>query len=71
MNRETPFNPGERVRMVSQDDPNPVLAGTTGTVQRLFDLGDGRWQITVKWDNGRALRVVSPPDVIERIAITA
>ena len=67
---EIPFKVGQRIRMVSQNDPNPIAPGTVGTVERIFYLGRERWQrerwqIAVRWDNGRALRLVMPPDVVE------
>ena len=62
---------GDRIRLVSMpDDPDPVPAGTEGTVISTTDLNfrDMRQvQLTVKWDNGRSLSCVCPPDIVERI----
>lgn len=63
---------GDRVEMVQmKDDPNPIPAGTKGQVKHIEDVsfgrGDNFTQIDVKWDNGRQLMVVCPPDVIRRI----
>jgi hypothetical protein len=62
---------GDRIRLVRMpDDPDPVPAGTEGTVIDTTDLNfrDMRQvQLTVKWDNGRSLSCVCPPDIVERI----
>ena len=60
---------GSRIKMVSQpQDPNPVEPGTVGTVTgitRVGSFGDGFVQYKVKWDNGRTLAVVVPPDEVD------
>lgn len=62
------FNEGDRVRLVLMgDDPDPIPAGSEGTVTDTFDFGDGAWQIGIKWDNGRSLYCVCPPDVLTMI----
>ena len=57
----------DRIRLISMtDDPNPIAAGTTGTVFGIYPHGD--WtQVDVDWDSGRSLMLTIPPDVIERI----
>lgn len=60
---------GDRVRMLYMpDDPDPIPTGTEGFVTdvnpvRLGPNGErGFTQIHVKWDNGRSLSCVMPPD---------
>ena len=58
--------PGTRIRLgYMPDDPDPVPVGTLGTVEWATRMTFERrptWQIGVKWDNGRTLMLVSPPD---------
>ena len=58
---------GDRIRIVHMvDDPDPVPAGTVGTVTEIHIHSD--WtQIEVAWENGRRLMLVSPPDKFEII----
>jgi hypothetical protein len=63
---------GDRVEMISMpEDPNPIEAGTKGTIRSLnkvdFGRGDSFTQIRVDWDNGRKLMVCIPPDQIRVI----
>jgi len=62
--------PGDRIRLVAMlDDPDPILPGATGTVVSVRQ--QGTWaQVDVKWDNGRALMLVVPPDEFEVISDT-
>lgn len=58
---------GDRVCLESMpNDPDPVPVGTLGTVESVADhnLGGTRsfTQVHVKWDNGRSLSCVMPPD---------
>ena len=59
---------GDRIELVAMpDDPDPVPAGTKGTVdsvsQPISFPGEGPWvQIGVRWDNGRTLALVSTKD---------
>lgn len=59
---------GHRIRLVEMpEDPDPVPAGSLGTV-RLVQEGvwrDGALTLTVVWDNGRSLNIISPPDRYE------
>jgi len=67
--------PGDRVRLVSMGpDPDPIPVGTEGVVDgaTCFERGPRgaakEWQIGVRWDNGRSLSVICPPDIVEIIA---
>jgi hypothetical protein len=63
---------GDRVRMVFMpDDPDPIPAGTEGTVRDVqqMDWGHDKFsQVSVVWDNGRSLSCVCPPDHLEIIS---
>lgn len=60
---------GDRIELVRMaDDPDPVRPGTRGTVDYVSRMmNDGRnrpyWQVGVKWDDGRGLMLVVPPDL--------
>ena len=59
---------GDRIRLIAMpDEPDPVPAGTLGTVLGVcsFDGPDAFHQIDVAWDNGRTLMLVTPPDRFE------
>lgn len=61
------FKAGQRIRLVSMiDDPDPIPAGTTGTVVKIYSQQDW-FQVDVDWDTGRTLMLSIPPDEIERI----
>ena len=61
---------GERVELVSMtDDPDPIAPGSAGTVYLVTELKFGsspEWQVHVKWDSGRTLSCIVPPDVLRR-----
>lgn len=58
---------GDRVRLVSMtDDPDPIPAGTTGTVAGVYPQ-NGWTQVDVDWDTGRSLMLSIPPDVVATI----
>ena len=63
---------GDRIRLLCMtDDPDPIPAGQTGTVLGVASHGAGNdaWhQIDVRWDGGRTLMLVSPPDVFQIVA---
>lgn len=63
---------GERIELVAMpDDPNPIPAGTCGTVEWASDVdlgGTDRFtQVGVRWDNGSSLMLSIPPDRIRKI----
>jgi hypothetical protein len=60
--------PGDRIRLVAMtDDPDPIAAGTTGTVTAVRQ--HRTWaQVDVAWENGRKLMLVVPPDQFEVIS---
>jgi hypothetical protein len=67
-----PFAPGDRIELVRMpDDPDPIPAGTQGTVEMCLDqsfIKPGSWQVVVKWDIARSLSLVVPPDVARKVA---
>ena len=58
---------GERIKLISMDDPYGIEPGTTGVIssypQTVFDED----QVNVKWDNGRGLAIIIGVDKFERI----
>jgi len=55
---------GTRIRLLEMaDDPNPVPAGTEGTVTGV----DSEGSLLVEWDNGRSLSVIYLVDRVEII----
>lgn len=62
------FKNGDRIRMIHMpDDPDPIPAGTTGTITNVNPVnlaGDKFTQYSVKWDNGRRLSACVPPDIL-------
>ena len=65
---QTNLKAGDRIRLISMtDDPDPIPAGTTGTVVGVYPHSD--WtQVDVDWDTDRSLMLSIPPD---RVAIVA
>jgi hypothetical protein len=59
---------GQKIRLLyMHDDPDPIPTGTEGLV---LDVQHGLFGskdvvLAVRWDNGRALNVVLPPDRVE------
>lgn len=63
------YRVGDRIELVSMpEDPAPVASGSRGFVESVNDLrktmGNPVVQLGVKWDGGRSLMVVIPPDTI-------
>ena len=58
---------GKRIRLLAMpNDPDPIPAGTTGTV--MFSTKMGRELIlTVDWDINRSLSLICPPDLFQLI----
>ena len=63
--------PGDRIRLLAMpDDPDPIPPGATGTVTAVRQ--QRTWaQVDVKWDNGRTLMLVVPPDEFEVVSSEA
>ena len=63
-----PIRKGDRIRLLHMpDDPDPIPAGSTGTIESVTE--DPLGQIWVRWDSGRSLALVPGVDhfeVIER-----
>jgi len=55
---------GKRVRLNQMSDPyDPVPPGSTGTIISVYnDTYAKLLHLSVNWDNGRGLNIVSPPD---------
>ncbi|KRQ99263.1 hypothetical protein CP49_11745 [Bradyrhizobium valentinum] len=65
---DAPFAEGDRLRLISMAaDPDPIRPGSTGTVIAAPVFFQGAWSIPVKWDNGRGLSLVMPPDQAEKL----
>ena len=63
MKRICTLKAGDRIRLVSMDDPDPIPAGTAGTVVGVSPQSD--WtQVDVDWDNGRSLMLTMPDDCV-------
>lgn len=55
---------GKRITLIKMgDDPNPIKAGSMGTIQGV----DGIGQIHVNWDDGRSLALIPGVDVYQII----
>jgi hypothetical protein len=59
---------GDRIRLNSMpDDPDPIPTGSLGTIISIVNTDwhtPGQKQVMVKWDNGRSLSLVIPPDSV-------
>jgi hypothetical protein len=63
-----PFKQGDRVRLVSMgDDPDPIKPGAEGEVIIPPVFFQRSWNVSVKWDNGRTLGLVVPPDIAVKV----
>lgn len=60
---------GDRIRLISMpNDPDPIPSGSLGTVVLVNPLhfrDKTEVQLLVKWDNGRSLSCICPPDMVE------
>ena len=55
---------GTKVRMIRmEEDRNPILPGTVGTVAYVDDAGS----VHMKWENGRTLAFIPGEDSVEII----
>lgn len=66
------FKSGDRVLLVHMgDDPDPIKPGSEGVVVHTAELNfrgeDPQEQVSVKWDDGRTLACLVPPDVVVRV----
>jgi hypothetical protein len=64
---------GDRIELeYMHDDPCPIPAGATGTIERVTPFPGGDWaQYLVRWDaphEHRKLALCSPPDRFKVIA---
>lgn len=61
--------PGDTIEMVKMVDPDPILPGTRGVVDRVksHNWGSGNFEehVFVYWENGRTLKVILPEDKIK------
>lgn len=48
---------GKRIRLIHMDDPDPIPAGTIGTIIGVDPVG-----YQMQWDNGRALNLIPDED---------
>jgi len=62
---------GDRIRLIDMpNDPDPIPTGTEGTIEAVTDLNfrdKPEYQLIVKWDNGRRLSCICPPDLVELV----
>ena len=58
---------GDRIELVRMGpDPDPIESGARGTIDHIA-VFQGSTQIGVDWDNGRALLLILPEDIIRKI----
>ncbi len=57
----TKYPAGTRIKLLLMDDPVAVPSGTFGTVVGMDDAG----QLSVRWDNGRRLKLVPGEDLFK------
>ena len=68
----TELKAGDRIRLLHMpNDPDPIPVGTLGTVIMTTLLHchvkEKEMQVLVKWDNGRSLSCICPPDVFSLV----
>jgi hypothetical protein len=67
-NPRPPFELEDRIELVLMgDDPDPIPPGARGTVLDCTWL-ESAWQVHVRWDSGRTLSLIVPPDVARKVA---
>ncbi len=66
---QAPFEAGDRVELVSmRHDPDPIEPGARGTVLSCSWLSTwSQFQIMMRWDTGRTLALLMPPDVVLKV----
>jgi hypothetical protein len=57
---------GDRVELISMQDPDAMASGSQGTVISICDTR-GLEQIVVDWDNGRGLNLIPGVDRWKRL----
>jgi hypothetical protein len=71
-----PFAKGDRIEMIEMGvdphsgkaDPDPISPGAQGSVEYcMWFVSWNQWQVIVKWDNGRSLSLMIPPDRAKKI----
>lgn len=58
---------GERIKLISMDDPYAIEPGTTGIISSYPVTVFDEDQVDVKWDNGRGLSLIIGVDEFEKI----
>ena len=62
-----PLQVFDRVELISSNDPDPVLVGTKGIVQKDGVEVQGQKIYSVRWDNGRTLNLLEGEDEWKRL----
>ncbi|MCK1543359.1 DUF4314 domain-containing protein [Bradyrhizobium sp. 179] len=69
MNKPPALKPRDRIRLIAMGpDPDPVTPGAEGEIVTSPVLVGNEWSVCVKWDDGRTLGLIIPPDRVEKIA---
>lgn len=59
---------GDRIELLAMpDDPCPIPVGSQGTVETVIHVhlwSERFTQVLVKWDSGRTLSLIMPPDEV-------
>ena len=64
------MNVDDRVQLILMTkDADPIQAGEQGVITSIVDVGESII-VDVKWDNGRTLNCVLPPDMLNVIGNT-
>jgi hypothetical protein len=60
---------GKRIRLLYMaEDPDPMPAGSVGTVTSVVNIGREEYMIMVDWDGDRTLNLAVPPDTWEYVS---